>query len=145
MVPAARSAQAEHAALLQMVEPTGWTPSHQRAQACRGFTKITSIFKPNLLKCLSLGRGKSAQIALSLKNDTKRIFACKKSASIQPRTSLTEFAKNSPKVRIRVRNNIGLCALRRRRALPPRERHDAERRAQRGGQVLPDWFVRTPS
>ena len=30
------------------------------------------------------------------------------SASIQPRTSLSKFAKNEPKVRIKVRKNIGI-------------------------------------
>ena len=30
------------------------------------------------------------------------------SASVQPRTSLSKFAKNYPKVRIKVRKNIGL-------------------------------------
>ena len=33
------------------------------------------------------------------------------SASIQPRTSLSKFAKSSPKVRIEIRKNIGNLAL----------------------------------
>ena len=50
-------------------------------------------------------------------------------ASIQKRTSLSKFAKNPPKVRKKVRNNIGQA---RRRLEAPRRGHRRERRGRRG-------------
>ena len=52
---------------------------------------------------------KCGHVSLDVDND-KRVFTIylQNSASIQPRTSLSKFANNLPRVRLKVRRNKGL-------------------------------------
>ena len=66
--------------------------------------KVDEIWN-NFLMLSGAKACKSCRSRQELSNE--HLIYLQNSASVQPRTSLSKFAKNEPKVRIKVRKNIG--------------------------------------